>query len=225
MKLDIKNLSREYGIEKLYPVSTFDKHLDQIVSIGKKYISDGAQGVSPLAFVICAPVKEEFNPEDIDDYPMMIIDYSNLDFNDTEIKMDALYDTGVKLAQNRAIVFAVFISSEAWLSKTPIENVDKDSIVMPSKDPNRLEVMITFGLSINNDSNCSIQIMERKEDGSIELVPDSISYATDVYGNMNPQSNLLMSLLRGYLSEDILPTGRFSIDTYMSDDLDEEEQV
>jgi hypothetical protein len=107
-------------------------------------------------------------------------------FGDTHIqRVNILAQAGVKLAKTRDIgdIEAVFFVSEAWMSppRTPM--------VMPSEDPNRLEVLMLNGLEVGTDQQTleAYACKRDKDHAVIDLKPVVMpKEATEVSGPLLP---------------------------------------
>ena len=106
-----------------------------------------------------------------------------------ERRYDVLYSIGAKYGEDKEHVIATIFISEAWMTTRPVS--DKSSLVAPSKDPNRQEVVIICGMTIELKSYSMTIPIETDSRGKRSL-GKPLDDAADV------QSNLLNEFWRGF---------------------------
>jgi len=130
-------------------------------------------------------------------------------WNSSESKRELMADFGKKVYSTGFKPGMVFLVSEAWLSVQP--NKELNEVTMPSEDPNRKEVLIVNGLSI--DGRSILKSCEFEHFGEeIRIKPDDIVKIAHEDGG-KAESTLLKHFYMGYVkaSSGEAPSGRTKI--------------
>lgn len=115
-----------------------------------------------------------------------------------ESRFDLFHEIGSKFGTVGAFVPAISFSSEGWMST--IANASAELFesmggipIPPSKDPDKIEVLIAAAMTVDRHSSMKILKLKR-EDGTVSLEP----YNADSFSE--PNSNLLSSFYMGYIA-------------------------
>lgn len=125
-----------------------------------------------------------------DDWEFHLIGFADLD----ETRFDTLKRIGIKYGLERRMVVAAYFISEAWMSVLKAEefNAHPENRVMPSEDPDRIEIVFVAGMTI--DLYCQSLAAEIKRDSQGKRV--SLNVLDNEADAM--ESNLLTSFFQGY---------------------------
>lgn len=121
-------------------------------------------------------------------------------FNDHDEKHMVMRSLGRKFYQERKFPAAVFMATEAWISKASKDG--KPEYDYPSQDPNRAEVLIIAGGTLMGDETIGVSIPVKRDEknlmqrGGENVVCDKI------------ESALLGSFFRGYFEGPAREMGR-----------------
>lgn len=118
--------------------------------------------------------------------PLTIIGLPGLDEDN---KQDALMTAGSTFCEKGLYSpVAIFMSSEAWMGSLQPKDGD-DEPIMPSEDPQRQEVIVTSGLTVDKRTNMAVTKITRVGEAGI------ISLGTTQYHEYNGKPNIDVRLL------------------------------
>lgn len=87
------------------------------------------------------------------------------DFNEEEEKKAVMFGLGKQIWKEhgkKVVPLAIYLGSEAWLSEQKERDVKKEGWIKPSKDPNRVEVMIMAGMTTERRTNFAVWKIDHK---------------------------------------------------------------
>jgi hypothetical protein len=145
---------------------------------------EGEESISPHLMAFYAPGEG--------DYIMSV--FVTPGFEDDESKVMTMAAMGVKAAEGDDPLAAVFLITEAWMSTRPEGEGLPD--VPPSEDPERVEVIIISGSTIDQRQNQAVVRMERREGLMYAGEVMSAPFIDD--GKDTLQNYMLMRFWRSY---------------------------
>lgn len=113
-------------------------------------------------------------------------------FNDSNEKRQLLRNLGRKFYKDMEVPCAVFMASEAWTSVKIKENLNDG--LMPSQDPDRKEVLIISGRTMEGECKVGVSIPVRRDDKNIMRRDGENA----VFKNSNIEMALLNQFLIGF---------------------------
>lgn len=143
-------------------VEISDKLFDELTELAVDMAEEcclGRHSVPPAVIVYHRQIVENNALSDIE-ATYVVIDE---DFNDPDRKRDIMRTVGKQFYETKKVPAAVFMLSEAWMSK------NKDPNTIPSQDPNRQEAIAIVGRTIGREckSMVMIPVSRDKEDRMI----------------------------------------------------------
>lgn len=122
-------------------------------------VMKGEKSLSPVVFVFYKEVEDELQ---IGDIKLAVLVITN-DFNDWKTKSATLRQIGEMCFEKQWFPIAAFLGSEVW--------VGKNTSMMPSQDPQRVEAIVLAGIS-SDYTKMRLAHLVRAEDKTISMGED-----------------------------------------------------
>jgi hypothetical protein len=130
----------------------FDNHLKKCADMAMDHLHDKRESLVPQLLIV---------GKDMDGEIHLTVCMLAVGFNEDKEKRDALFQVGWKFYENEEVPLAVFLTAEAWLSH------ERKPHVEPRHDPDKKEVIVIFGLSLNGDHQRMVHIPVRRQNGKM----------------------------------------------------------
>lgn len=163
----------------------FKDHVRKFQEFTLEYIRDNPrEGLMPHLLVVT---------KDVEGKEELTVCGLAVPFNETKEKHSVLFNLGKKFFEDKKIVLAVILSSEAWSSKRPKDGDWQD--VQPRHDPLKTESILVAGAAMNPKQRMVI-LTPFKRDADNNIVIDGESDES-----MEAEFFLINHFWQGYLSK------------------------
>lgn len=150
-------------------------------------LKTNTKAVAPMVTILCRDVTGE--------HKLNVIQIRG-DFNEAHVKNEVMQRIGAMVFDQELFPVAVSFVSEAWMSKIPKEEANKDVTirVMPRNDPDRVEVIVFSAQDIKGQNKyiCYYEIHRDSE--------DVISQVGETFENNDPEgvNFIIEELFKGF---------------------------
>ena len=135
---------------------------DFLLEKNKKIVEEGGE-VSPFCYAIALDERNEIS--------VLPIPLTGL--NNAEERRFLLKEMGSLLSKEKVKVKMFIIITEAWASKVDAKDI-KNFNMRPSKDPNKIEVLMVSARDCWNNMNNTVFEIKRGKDVVLEIIPNSV---------------------------------------------------